>query len=153
MKTAEDEAAAVQRIFRWHPGKVSPPEMRMPCAVKEGLQPAMSWQSQADSGLPEQNASAKAAWAQIQQRMKPPLCKGHSEPCVIRQVKKGGPNQGNPAALWAPPGTSCCCAPAILRGHSGPKAGGYDAARQCARYCQVHQYMHQEGGSVSGLSI
>lgn len=26
--------------------------------------------------------------------MKPPLCKGHSEPCVIRQVKKAGPNQG-----------------------------------------------------------
>jgi hypothetical protein len=26
--------------------------------------------------------------------MKPPLCKGHGEPSVIRQVKKGGPNQG-----------------------------------------------------------
>ena len=42
----------------------------------------------------QQNGAAKAAWAQIQQRMKPPLCKGHNEPCVIRQVKKGGPNQG-----------------------------------------------------------
>ena len=49
--------------------------------------------------MPEQKASAKAAWAHIQQRMKPPLCKGHSEPCVIRQVKKGGPNQGKAAAL------------------------------------------------------
>ena len=41
-----------------------------------------------------QTGAAKAAWAQIQERMKPPLCKGHAEPCVIRQVKKGGHNQG-----------------------------------------------------------
>lgn len=34
-------------------------------------------------------------WKQIQDRMKPPLCKGHGEPCVIRQVKKGGANQGD----------------------------------------------------------
>ena len=93
------------------------------CAVKEGLQPAAPWPSQADQAMPEQNASAKAAWAQIQQRMKPPLCKGHSEPCVIRQVKKGGPNQGEPAALCtlghmllpcsclcSCTRASCCCA-------------------------------------------
>ena len=46
-----------------------------------------------------QVGAAKAAWAQIQQRMKPPLCKGHAEPSVIRQVKKGGPNQGKGSAL------------------------------------------------------
>jgi hypothetical protein len=44
--------------------------------------------------LAKQNSAAKAVWREIQERMKPPLCKGHSEPCVIRQVKKGGPNQG-----------------------------------------------------------
>ncbi len=63
-------------------------------AAKEGLQAATSWQLQLEQDAPPQNASAKAAWKQIQQRMKPPLCKGHSEPSVIRQVKKGGPNQG-----------------------------------------------------------
>ncbi|KAK9830303.1 hypothetical protein WJX72_010878 [[Myrmecia] bisecta] len=26
--------------------------------------------------------------------MKAPSCKGHKEPCVIRKVKKPGPNQG-----------------------------------------------------------
>jgi hypothetical protein len=26
--------------------------------------------------------------------MAPPRCKGHNEPCVIRTVKKKGPNQG-----------------------------------------------------------
>ena len=41
-------------------------------------------------------------WKQIQDRMKPPLCKGHGEPCVIRQVKKGGANQGEPPFI-----TSC----------------------------------------------
>ncbi|KAK9901314.1 hypothetical protein WJX75_005948 [Coccomyxa subellipsoidea] len=48
-----------------------------------------------DAGAPsDQNTAAKAVWKQIQDRMKPPLCKGHGEPCVIRQVKKGGANQG-----------------------------------------------------------
>ena len=92
-------------------------------AVKEGLQPTVSWPSKAEPEVREQNASAKAAWAQIQQRMKPPLCKGHSEPCVIRQVKKGGPNQGKPATLCmlghmllpcsclrAGTRSPCCCA-------------------------------------------
>ncbi len=46
--------------------------------------------------LSEKNTEAKAVWKQIQNRMKPPLCKGHGEPCVIRQVKKGGVNQGMP---------------------------------------------------------
>ncbi|EIE20130.1 DNase I-like protein [Coccomyxa subellipsoidea C-169] len=36
-------------------------------------------------------------------RMKPPLCKGHGEPCVIRQVKKGGVNQGKPPRLYHSP--------------------------------------------------
>ena len=38
--------------------------------------------------------SAATAWKQIQNRMKPPKCKGHNEDCVIRQVKKKGPNLG-----------------------------------------------------------
>ncbi|KAL0905329.1 hypothetical protein M5K25_023741 [Dendrobium thyrsiflorum] len=35
-------------------------------------------------------------WQRIQQKMRMsiPLCKGHSEPCVARSVKKGGPNVG-----------------------------------------------------------
>ena len=37
---------------------------------------------------------AVAAWQRIQQSMKPPRCKGHGEACVVRQVKKKGPNQG-----------------------------------------------------------
>lgn len=68
-------------------------------AAKEGLQPAAPWQPHSEAEAPQQNASAKAAWKQIQQRMRPPLCKGHSEPCVIRQVKKGGPNQGEDLSL------------------------------------------------------
>ncbi|KAK9827629.1 hypothetical protein WJX81_000675 [Elliptochloris bilobata] len=38
-------------------------------------------------------AEAAAAWRSIQQRMKPPTCAGHGEPCVIRQVKKAGANK------------------------------------------------------------
>ncbi len=40
------------------------------------------------------SAAAASAWKQIQERMKPPKCKGHNEDCVIRQVKKKGPNFG-----------------------------------------------------------
>jgi len=39
-------------------------------------------------------AQAAAAWRSIHQRMQPPLCAGHGEPSVIRQVKKAGPNKG-----------------------------------------------------------
>ena len=38
--------------------------------------------------------AAKAAWSRIQESAKPPLCSGHQEPCVIREVKKRGPNKG-----------------------------------------------------------
>ena len=44
-------------------------------------------------------AEAAAAWRNIQQRMQPPLCAGHGEPCVIRQVKKAGPNKGAQVAF------------------------------------------------------
>ena len=38
--------------------------------------------------------SAVEAWNKIKDKMKPPKCKGHNEDCVIRQVKKKGPNNG-----------------------------------------------------------
>lgn len=37
---------------------------------------------------------------------KPPLCKGHSEPCVLRTVKKAGPNQRRQFWVCARPGGS-----------------------------------------------
>ena len=43
-------------------------------------------------GKPKQ--SAIQAWNKIKERMKPPKCRGHNEDCVIRQVKKKGPNHG-----------------------------------------------------------
>ena len=52
------------------------------------------------------SAAAASAWKQIQERMKPPKCKGHNEDCVIRQVKKKGPNFGE-ASLDKP--ESCIC--------------------------------------------
>ena len=39
-------------------------------------------------------ATAAAAWQQIHKKMKPPKCGGHKEDCVIREVKKPGPNKG-----------------------------------------------------------
>ena len=40
------------------------------------------------------HATAAAAWRQIKQKMQPPKCPGHNENCVIREVKKPGPNKG-----------------------------------------------------------
>lgn len=39
-------------------------------------------------------AAVTAAWSKIQSKMKAPKCRGHSEDCVIREVKKNGPNKG-----------------------------------------------------------
>ena len=39
-------------------------------------------------------AAATAAWSKIHSKMKAPKCKGHNEDCVIREVKKNGPNKG-----------------------------------------------------------
>ncbi|KAK9867360.1 hypothetical protein WJX84_005602 [Apatococcus fuscideae] len=50
--------------------------------------------SEASQASNASTSAAATAWRQIQQRMRPPKCKGHGEDCVIRQVKKGGANQG-----------------------------------------------------------
>jgi len=43
-----------------------------------------------------QKSTATMEWQRIQKAMlkKVPLCKGHKEPCVVRVVKKAGPNFG-----------------------------------------------------------
>ena len=41
-----------------------------------------------------EKAAATEAWQRIHSKMKAPKCKGHSEDCVIREVKKSGPNKG-----------------------------------------------------------
>lgn len=41
-----------------------------------------------------EKAAATEAWQRIHTKMKAPRCKGHSEDCVIREVKKNGPNKG-----------------------------------------------------------
>lgn len=33
-------------------------------------------------------------WKSLFEKLKPPLCNGHGESCVIREVKKNGPNKG-----------------------------------------------------------
>ena len=43
-----------------------------------------------------EKAAATEAWQRIHSKMKAPRCKGHSEDCVIREVKKNGPNKGKP---------------------------------------------------------
>ncbi|XP_058090983.1 DNA-(apurinic or apyrimidinic site) endonuclease 2 isoform X6 [Magnolia sinica] len=46
--------------------------------------------------LENENGSAALEWQRIQQLMQRsiPLCNGHGEPCVVRSVKKAGPNLG-----------------------------------------------------------
>ena len=41
-----------------------------------------------------EKAAATEAWQRIHTKMKAPKCKGHNEDCVIREVKKNGPNKG-----------------------------------------------------------
>jgi hypothetical protein len=46
---------------------------------------------------------AAARWRSIHEKMKPPVCKGHREPCAVRTVKKAGENQGRCPTLPAGP--------------------------------------------------
>ncbi len=50
--------------------------------------------SQSNSAADAGKAAVTAAWSRIQNKMKAPKCKGHGEDCVIREVKKNGPNKG-----------------------------------------------------------
>ncbi|DBB00825.1 hypothetical protein WJX77_012431 [Trebouxia sp. C0004] len=50
--------------------------------------------SQCNSAADASKAAVTAAWSKIQNKMKAPKCKGHGEDCVIREVKKNGPNKG-----------------------------------------------------------
>lgn len=77
------------------------------------LTAVIDWQ-QSDT-LPHQDADLKLADGNTASKWKtllkgpprPPLCKGHKEPCVLRTVKKDGPNKGK--QFWV------CCKP------DGPK--------------------------------
>lgn len=51
-------------------------------------------QASANAASDAGKAAVTAAWSKIQSKMKAPKCRGHSEDCVIREVKKNGPNKG-----------------------------------------------------------
>jgi len=53
--------------------------------------------------LADHQQATQAAWQRITNSMKAPCCSGHKEPCVIRTVKKKGPNLGR--QFW------CCARP------------------------------------------
>jgi len=53
------------------------------------------------SAYKELNSSATNVWKQMFKPRESTLCKGHSEPCVLRTVKKKGTNQGR--QFWACP--------------------------------------------------
>lgn len=56
--------------------------------------------------LPSQQQLSDAWRSVLTGPPKPPLCKGHSEPCVLRTVKKEGPNQRKQFWVCARPGGS-----------------------------------------------
>lgn len=51
--------------------------------------------SQTSGAADADKAAVTAAWSKIHSKMKAPKCKGHGEDCVIREVKKNGPNKGD----------------------------------------------------------
>lgn len=81
----------------------APPQPEVAPAVNTPQGSDVSQQAAADSagaaepsngsGLVSRDAAA-AAWQNIQQKMKPPKCKGHKEDCLIQKVKKNCPNKG-----------------------------------------------------------
>jgi AP endonuclease-2 len=55
------------------------------------------------AALEAHGQATKAAWQRISSSMRAPCCTGHREPCVLRTVKKKGPNQGRQFYVCARP--------------------------------------------------
>lgn len=51
-------------------------------------------ESKAQEKCSKSNDSSKNAWKSIFKKIEPPLCSGHGEHCVTREVKKNGSNKG-----------------------------------------------------------
>ena len=64
-------------------------------------------QSSVNVAADTEKAAVTAAWSKIQSKMKAPKCRGHSEDCVIREVKKNGLNKGEKACVELPPPHAC----------------------------------------------
>jgi hypothetical protein len=68
------------------------PQQQAPAA---SFQAAGSFAAAASTGAPSASGSSKA-WSDLfsSQKEKVPCCRGHVEKCVVRVVKKEGPNRG-----------------------------------------------------------
>ena len=117
---------------------------------------------QQHGGPDSSTAAAKAAWSRIQESAKPPLCSGHQEPCVIREVKKKGPNKGVILSRCSgcpmkAPRLSCnemplqvaysMCAPGQMV--SRPRDGATSLPGWGAALCVGNQHLLPPRGSVS----
>ena len=75
------------------------PAAHQQAAVEAGYDASQSdvprSQSSMNAASDAGKAAVTAAWSKIHSKMKAPKCRGHNEDCVIREVKKNGPNKGD----------------------------------------------------------
>ncbi len=90
----EHEAGPLQGISLASAPSQSQAEAADPSSRSAQLSQSDAFGSQSNSAADAGKAAVTAAWSKIQNKMKAPKCKGHGEDCVIREVKKNGPNKG-----------------------------------------------------------
>ncbi len=90
----EYKAGPLQGISLASAPSHSQAEAADPSSRSAQLSQSDAFGSQSNSAADAGKAAVTAAWSKIQNKMKAPKCKGHGEDCVIREVKKNGPNKG-----------------------------------------------------------
>ncbi len=89
-------------------------ETRSSALVGTGDTSSSQKETDSPAGLPPDTASLPSLSSQLSEEWrnvfsgppKPPLCRGHQEPCVLRTVKKAGPNKNRQFWSCARPGGS-----------------------------------------------
>ena len=103
VKSRKTNAATLKSFFSPNPGVSEGPSPS--CDVTdEQLEPEKGL----GSALPPASSSQLSSeWLSVfSGPPKPPLCKGHSEPAVLRTVRKSGPNRGRQFWVCSRPGGS-----------------------------------------------
>eukprot|EP00042_Codosiga_hollandica_P036360 m.277256 g.277256 ORF g.277256 m.277256 type:complete len:285 (-) comp54870_c0_seq6:24-878(-) len=85
-------------------------------ATATSLEDSQSLPSASEGPKRIRSEEALAAWKTVLAKAKIPLCRGHSEPAVLRVVKKDGPTKGKRFFCCARPDVSCLlCVPRFMR--------------------------------------
>lgn len=88
-----DNTFAVKQSSQTETGQVSVEQSQNRCTTSQSK--TLDLDANSCTVVRENSKQTASAWKNLLGGLgPPPLCKGHQEPCVLRIVKKAGPNKG-----------------------------------------------------------